>query len=528
MTPIYRATATIVVEGENPSLGAQEPAILSGTGFQIFENYIDTQMALIKSRAVAEKVFDEFSLLTSKRYKDKKDPFEAFLKDVDAKRERGTRVILISVDNPDPVLGADLANRLAETYAENNLSRRALSFVQNQRTAALNADYLRLQGELDHFSNKYGPNHPKMIELKREINAIASRVDQPELARFSGALQEGVSSSQTSPEGVLIKMQEGSVLASSRLHNIIIQDRAKVPSEIFRPKKIANILLGMVLGLLGGAFLAFSVDRLDDTVRTEEDVKNHIGDIPFLGSIPLAREVRNHKDQESKIDHLVALEPASSSAEAFRLIRTGVLWFSNKEEQVKDIAVVSPGALEGKTTVASNLAIALAQLGKKTLLVDADIRKGRLHESYGLPGVQGLGEYLMGEVSLNEIIQETDIPNLSIVCCGKSAVDPSRLLSSPPMSTFTVEMRRRFDFIVYDTPPLTFVSDASILISQLSAVVLDLRSGVTHHRTIEKALELIKASHTRLIGAVLDATRSREWSNYNRYYRRPSPTPATA
>jgi len=182
--------------------------------------------------------------------------------------------------------------------------------------------------------------------------------------------------------------------------------------------------------------------------------------------------------------------------------------------------VLSPGPGEGKTTVASNIAIALSQTGLNVLLVDSDIRRGRLHKSYDAENDKGLGHYLTNGLQIADVIQKTSIPGVSIVTRGDSIINSSQLFSSPRMAEFIREARSRFDIIVYDTPPLTFISDASILVSQVKGALLVVRSGVTNTRVLPKAIKMIQDASQKFIGIALNSAGSGNDSYYQKYYRK--------
>ncbi|HTL70390.1 MAG TPA: Wzz/FepE/Etk N-terminal domain-containing protein, partial [Candidatus Eisenbacteria bacterium] len=179
MTPLYRASTTLIVEGENTVLHAEESGS-SGMNFDLFENYLETQMALIKSRSIAGAVANEFKLPESPRYQKReglgKLLEKKFTDDIHLQRVPGTRMLAVSVDNPDPQKAADLANRLADVYAQENLSRRSLTFIRNQRMSALNAEFSHLQQQYDSLSKQFGPKYPAMIDLKKEIDVMAKRI----------------------------------------------------------------------------------------------------------------------------------------------------------------------------------------------------------------------------------------------------------------------------------------------------------------------------------------------------------------
>lgn len=555
MTPLYKASTTIVIESENSVLNPADTGS-RGMSFEIFDNYVETQKSLILSRSVAGKVFEDLKLDQQERYQGEPDslkvflnnkiselfslfspeerekpagpidPLPYFLKDIQIMRIKGTRAIQITVYNPDPILAAEIANKLAERYSRDNLMRRALTFIRNQRMSSLNADYLRLQSKYDELSNQYGPKHHKMIALMQEIRALASRIEAEQHAKAQESSPdafEDLSKEEEEQllENILHQIQESSILSSSQMNNIAVADPAVPSSDIARPQKKRNVMIAFLASFVVGIFLAFFVEYLDDTIKSEDDLKKAIGSgVNFMGLIPFDDHAKGFR-KISKLDRLVMNRPLSGSAEAYRLLRIQLQWFVKKNGEVKDFAICSSIPDEGKTTIASNLAISLSQLNQKVLLVDSDIRRGRLYRTFGTGKKRGLAQYLSEDMPLEKIIQQTKIPNLWIVTPGENVIlGVSELFSSPKMSEFIQETRKYFDIVVYDTPPITLVADASVLMSQLHGAILVSRTGVTRSRLIQKSLSMIRGSNTSLIGLVLNSSYAAENNKYyHRYYR---------
>jgi len=553
--PLYQASATIVIESESDVLNPSQDSS-RGLSYDVFENYIKTQISLILSRSVAGKVFEEMHLGELPRYQrephpvkrrlnawwdqfaaifstpapgsGKPDAFNLFLKDMSLQRIQGTRALIISVYNPDAQMAADIANAVAERYARDNLMRRALRFIRNQRMSTLNADYLRLKSHYDTLVNQYGPKHHEVILLKDEIRALAERIEQEQFQNktLENSVMAGVAS-DTLPkeeearllEDILHKIQETSVLSSSQMSNIAVADPAVPSADYALPQKKQDILFGFFVGLAIGIFLAFFVDYLDDTIKNDEDLKRLIGNETYMGAIPFDARVKGfHKI--AKVDKIVLQRPLSGTAEAYRLIRLQLQWLSQKEYGFKDIAVVSSLPDEGKSTIASNLAISFSQLDQRVLLVDTDIRRGRLQRSYETNARMGLGQYLTDGIQFEDVIQSTKIPNLWLVTPGESPIMGSELFSSVRMMEFIQETRKNFDLIIYDTPPIMLISDASVLLAYLYGAILVTRAGVTQGRIIPKAIRMIHNANTKLIGVVLNSNQQEENNKYyHRYYR---------
>lgn len=552
VTPLYKASTTIVIEGEGSDILNPSQDSSRGVSFDVFENYIETQMSLIRSRSIAGKVFQELDFGKLPRYRTEKkespsvlkkassavrgvldlpektassaDPVNRFIKDIELERLKGTRAVQISVYNPDADLAAMAANALATRYAQDNLMRRANSYIRNQRMAALNADYMRLQSQYDYLSNIYGPKHYKMQALNTEIRALADRITAEQTKISSGEIDESLvddegKESRRLLEEILTTIQDVSVRSSSQMNNVVVADPAVPPKEVAFPKKGKSILIAFLASLLAGIFLAYLIEYLDDTIKNYEDLRSVMGRALYAGSVPFDERIKGF-NRLSKMDRMMMHRPLSGSAEAYRLIRVHLQWFIDKVPGFKEFAVVSAIPGEGKSTVASNLTVSLAQLDKRMLLVDADVRRGRLHRTYGMKNKKGLGQFLIGEAKFEDILQETSTPNVWLVTPGENHMLGAELLSSPMMSEFIRKTRSHFDMVVYDTPPITLISDTSVLLSQLSGALLVCRTGVTKFKLVKRSLAMINHTGTRLLGVVLNGNAAADTNKYyNMYYR---------
>jgi capsular exopolysaccharide synthesis family protein len=161
----------------------------------------------------------------------------------------------------------------------------------------------------------------------------------------------------------------------------------------------------------------------------------------------------------------------------------------------------------------------LAQLKYKVLLVDTDIRRGRLHESFGKPNQKGLGHFLTANLAFKDVVQPADIEGVSIVTCGSSPIDSSHLFNSAKMDDFVSEARKHFDIIIYDTPPINVISDALILIPRLQSCLFVTRSGVTNSVMLSRAVSLVQESKAKLLGVVLNAADTGHMMTYHQYYK---------
>lgn len=502
MKPVYRASVTLLVDLESPNILTTTGGVaLGSTNYYAYKEYFQSQREIIKSRSIIREVFNEFKLGKSKDYRKSKDPIASFLKTIKVEPIRDTRLLNLNVDNKDPKLSADIANRIAEVYVARNLAY----ITKSEELNLLKNEYLKLQTKLSEYSKIYKDKHPKMIRLKQEIKQMSARIkDEKE---YTSGYDFASSSSVDS-------VASGSVLMGLKANNITIQDRAEVPLIPFKPKKRLNILLAMMVGLFGGVGLSFFFEYLDDTIKGIEDVERI--QWPFLGYISSINKGTRKVIQR---DLFVHTNPKDPIAEAYRTIRTSVLFSSTEEHNLKSIIIVSPGPQEGKTITLCNLGITMAHNQSRVLLVDADMRRSRLHTTFKKDNKLGLSNYLSGQAEFKDIVKKTEIENLSLVSSGPHPPNPSELLSSHKMKEFIDEAKEKFDFILFDTAPMAVVTDAVILSRVVDGTIMVLESGKTHKRILPRINQLLKDSRARIIGVILNrASITNSDYHYHAYY----------
>jgi succinoglycan biosynthesis transport protein ExoP len=282
-----------------------------------------------------------------------------------------------------------------------------------------------------------------------------------------------------------------------------IIDKAEVHSKPVRPNKAVNIVLGVVVGLVVGFGLAFFIEYLDTSVKTIDDVERTLQS-PVLGVIP------------QNVGYLLDEGAESPHAEAYRVLRTNLL-FSRKDEKLNTIAVVSAGAGEGKSTTVCNLATVFAQGGQRVLMVDSDLRRPTLHRLLGVANTLGLTNYLLKQNTLEEVIQTTKLPTLDLMASGKLPSSSLGVLSSAQMRDLITELKRRYDYVFFDSPPIMGVSDASILASEV-----DMTLQVIQYRRYPqpmniRAKQLIEKVGGNLIGIVLNNINMAQDESYYYY-----------
>jgi polysaccharide biosynthesis transport protein len=283
------------------------------------------------------------------------------------------------------------------------------------------------------------------------------------------------------------------------------------------PNLYQFLLGGALMGLLAGLGLAYLVEAADKSFRTPEEIRRQLG-LPVVGHIPLltpdADAVARAAAGQVGLDPLLVVHyrPRSIEAEAYRAVRTA-LYFSVDGEGHKVIQVTSANQGDGKSTLASNLAIAIAQSGKKVLLVDADCRRPRQHQILGVEASVGLAQVLIGQVALDAAIVATAVDGLSVLPCGPVPHNPAELLTSPRFPEILADLRQRYDFVLVDTPPLLAVTDPCVVAARVDGVLLTIRMSRKARPNAVRAREILATLGAKILGVVVNGI-EREGSAY--------------
>ena len=500
MTPIYRAKTTVFIDLESPNvLTASGMVEMQSQNYYSYKEYYQSQKEILTSIPIVQKVFDDFNLISLPEYARAKEPIKKFLKTIKVEPVRDTRLLELYVDNKDPVLASKIANRIAEIFVKRNL----YYISKNELLNLLKNEYLKLETKMSEYSKVYKEGHPEMIRLKKEITEVVDKIEKEKQADFNqdyNAVEE------------LLNYKYA--LEGLKANNISVLTPAEVPIVPVRPKKLLNVALAFFIGIFGGIGLAFLFDYLDDTIRETSDL-DKLTNWPFLGSIP---EIDTALMTEREKDIFVHAKPREPASEAYRSLRTSVLFSATEEHPSKAIVVTSPAPQEGKTTTLCNLGIAMAQNKSRVLLVDADMRNPRLHEVFKKENTKGLSTFLSGQADFENVIQKTDIENLSLVASGIHPPNPSELLASHSMAAFVDEAKRKFDFILFDTPPVIILTDAVILSKVTDGVITVVECGKTPKKTLPHVYKLLGSAKARVIGIVLNKISIHSGSYYHRYY----------
>ncbi len=298
------------------------------------------------------------------------------------------------------------------------------------------------------------------------------------------------------------------------------------------------------MGLFIGIAMAFGLEYMDNTIKTVENI-SHITNIPIIGKIPpidlgsaneIVTERVKRKFKPKKFDENVdrnvirkkamisQFSPRSFVSERYRSLRTNVQ-FANIDSPIHSIVIGSSGPMEGKTTTAVNLAISFADMGHKVCLVDADLRKPKHHVLFDVNESPGLCDAVLQNLNTDQVVQNTTIPNLSVMSVGANSHNHTEIFSSMKMGFLMKELEKKFDLVIYDTPPILLLTDSVILSSRVDGVIIIVKYSYTQKPFLQNALSALKAVHANIIGIVLndyaDERRNYYQYAYDGYYVNP-------
>jgi capsular exopolysaccharide synthesis family protein len=366
----------------------------------------------------------------------------------------------------------------------------------------------------------------ELDKQKVEANRMAEKLVEYNL------LIRDVESNKQLYDGLSQKLKEAGISAGLRPDNIKVIDPAMVPSTPSRPNRARNILMAFLVGLVGGLGLAFLREYMDNTVKTPDDIERlaklpSLAVVPSFGALDGGKRSRMSKllnsssanGKDMNVELVSYSMPQSQVSEAFRSLRTSLL-LSQAEHPPQVILVTSALPREGKTTAAVNLAVTLAQLGDRTLLIDADLRKPGVTRALSLPEGKyaGLSSYLAGVSSMDLVtVPHPVIPNLCVVPTGPIPPNPADLLSSARMHQGINDLRSEYKFIVVDSPPVMAATDAVILSVLVDGVLLVVRSGETPKEAFTRTRDLLGGVKCRMLGVLLNAVDSSAPDYYYSY-----------
>jgi capsular exopolysaccharide synthesis family protein len=441
--------------------------------------------------------------------------------------------------------------------------------VQNLKT-----EHALLERQYTEKSRTYKPDYPEMVRVRSQLDQLEKRLNQETTEIYTKALAAARSQYQESLEkeralqnqmqnfkresaemyrkefrydrlvseigtkkqlldSLLKRQNETDVsaqLTEKKATTIRVVDRAEMPSGIFAPNIKRNLLYSILIGLVTAIGLSFLLEYFDRTIKTSDDVERHV-QVPFLGVVPryvYGEEEENNRSKKPVVlsvnssnpttaDLMSLHDPDSMVTEAFRTVRTSLL-LSFPEAPPHDILITSSRPGEGKTFIACNLAISLAQMQKRVALVDADMRNPRIHAIWNVRNETGLSGFLTSDAPLEDFLVPSNVPGLSLITSGRKTPRPAELLSSSRMDQLIHGLREKFDHVILDTPPLMPVADSFILAAKCNCVVMVIRGGETPREVVQMARQKLGKSDAVLAGAVLNSIDLKDPYYYYSYF----------
>jgi polysaccharide biosynthesis transport protein len=457
-------------------------------------------------------------------------------------------------------LSLEAKRRMIERARDNIMERDTLPELRdNPAVHSLRDSFVSLAKDYADLSARYGPEHPKMKALLDQMAVIKKAYEKEvgeTLTTFEKSYEELVDNEkslralmeQEKAEAIELskieveyrplsraadqngkmygvissRQKEIDITGPMKTNNVRVLERAVVPGAPIRPNPIQNLMVGLMIGLGTGIALAFGIEALDNTLKTQADVEQFLG-VPVLGLVPV---ISGHNDAADAVgddlrqrDLGVFLDPKSVAAECCRSIRTNIL-FMSPDRPIRTMVITSPSPQEGKTTTAVNLGVTMAEAGGRVLIVDTDMRRPRLHRSFGVGNQTGISTVIVGKATLEEAIKHTDVPNLDVLTCGPVPPNPSELLHTDRFAAVLADCAKLYDRIVLDSPPTSAVTDPAVLGNLADGVVLIVKAGETTRDSAMHARRQLGSAKARVIGVVVNAI---DFSNpaygYEYYYR---------
>lgn len=421
----------------------------------------------------------------------------ALARKVSASTVGQTQLFQVNVTDTDPKRAKLIADEVAHQLIVSSPTS-SQEFAAQKDFAKTQLDDLKLRIEQ---ANKdiAGLNGSLAIETDPEkAKVLQGRID----------ILEGKKTAWQSSYGQYLNALNG----ANATNVLTVVQPAVEPSSPFSPNVSQNVLFAALAGVILAIAAIFLLEYLDDTVKSGEDL-DRLANAPSLGFIPRMSPIK------TQLDALVtARQPRSPVAEAYRVVRTN-LQFSGIENPGGAFVITSAAPGEGKTTTAVNLGIALAQAGKRVVLVDADLRRPSIHKFFQMTNDRGLSSLLLPDgASLEHALRPTGIEGLSILTSGVIPPNPSELLASPKMQDLIEQLRATNDMIIFDTPPVLAVADTVILAKRVAGVVFVVEGGRTRSEVFRRATDTMRQVGVKIFGAVINKVDARRTSYYYEGY----------
>lgn len=514
MRPAYKATALMMINKEDAGKIDATPY----GSFASEEDYYRTQYQLLQSRSLLSKVYTKMKLGQVEEFANP-NGLKKLEKSLDVAPITRSRLVNVSATAYDPTLAADIVNTLTDTFVADNVSNRVFmgqdviaALESTERSSAeqellnsmpqvVNSDFIKtlkqqaskLAADRARLLAKYTTNHPDVISVQNQLDAVNGQINT-ETRRLVQSIKIELSGQFSG-------------------NNIRVIDPAIAPEKPVRPRKLINLAIGLLGGGLLGLMLVFVLEFLDQSVKSSEDLEEKLG-LPFLGFVPYEKLKKKEREYATLLK-----DGNSLVAENVRNVRT-MLDFSLAGEHNAPILITSSLQGEGKSHLSSNLLVALAQTGKKVLLVDGDLRRARVHRVFKLSTEKGLSNIWDADPKKADyaanIQAVKDVPNLFVMTSGQRPPNPAELLNTPKLADFIAWATQHYDQVVVDCPAIMPVSDTLLWGKYIPRAVFVIKYGQTNAKLAQLALDKLKKAGIKVLGAVIGHYRP-EGLSYGKY-----------
>lgn len=563
---VYQSSTTIKIESRNTVAGLLTEWVTYSPA-----DVMESETKLIKGYDVIKKAALRLGMINDRSdLKKINDAIGEIQGSVETERVGTTNMIRIIATADTAKRAMDIANVVAEVYIEENQAdkakqaRHTRQFIEEQlgglenrmkgsenkmRQIGDNYSDIRLAGpiekrltalqfELGELLQRYTDKHPRIIQIKEQIADIETQIKgfsgkEIEFAR----LQRETDVNKKLYAMLREKLEESRITEAQNVSDIGIVDPAILPNGPISTNKRLGLIIGALMGLVMGASFAFIIETLDTSISTIEDVESMVklrvlGLVPPIGKgarkkisfieeikLKLFPERKSFSEEEDKIYLIAHFEPTSTSAEAYRNIQTNL----KLDPTQKTILITSSAPREGKSSIASNLAVVMAQSGQKVLLVSADLRRPSLDKVFGISREPGLNELITGAASLKSVLngivdimvgdmnfddirKTPGLDNITIIPSGRLSYNPAEVLKSKEIKAMLEKVKNRYDIIIFDAPPVLPVTDASLLAPSMDCVVLVYEIGRTSREALIRTKIQLESVGAKIAGVVLNHT----------------------
>lgn len=480
-TPVYQAAAIYLID----------IAPGAGSGNEYAQNLLEqtlaqTYVSMINRRPVREETIERLELTLS----------ESDMRGmVSMSAIPSTQLLSIQVEDVDPERAAAIANTIGIVFIEQNQTR------ENQRYAEPIANW---EAQLASIGDQ-------IEAIETEINELGEATTPEQEAALS-RLETQLNEAQIRYTDAFNNLNALQVSQAQESSTLIQIEQAQVPRTPIRPRTETNVLLAAIVGGMFAVGLIFLVDYLDDTVKSPQEILADTG-LSTLGTIAIIKG----EDHAERL--ITAKSPRDPISEAYRVLRTN-LSFSAVDDRLNSVLITSSSPGEGKSTTAANLAVVMAQTGKRVIIVDADLRRPMQHKFFNTANNQGLTTAILdSNTPVTYHLQKTKLPELLLMTSGPIPPNPAELLNSHRMTQVIEALLNEADIIIFDTPPVLTVADATILAPRTDGSLIVVESGRTRRAALVEANERLNTASAHLLGTVVNKLNPKRIRGYGYYYK---------